>query len=175
MAQLCPTLWPHGLQHARLPCPSLSPGSCSNSCPLSWWCHPAISSSILPFSSYPSVFHSIRVFSNESALGIRWPKYRSFSFSISPSNEYSGLIYFRMDWLDLLAVQGRSPWKKSYDKPRQHIKMQRHYFADKGPYSQTYGFSSTLVWMWELYHKEGWAPKNQCSWTVVLRRLLRVP
>ncbi|KAB0337889.1 hypothetical protein FD755_025427 [Muntiacus reevesi] len=59
-----------------------------------------------PFLLLPSIFPSIRVFSNESALRIRWPKYWSFSFSISPSNEYSGLISFRMDWLDLLAVQG---------------------------------------------------------------------
>ena len=71
-----------------------------DSCPLSRWCHPAISSSVVPF------FLSIRVFSNESGLGMRWPNYWSFSFSISPSNEYSGLISFRMDWLDLLAVQG---------------------------------------------------------------------
>ena len=89
---------------ARLLCPSPIPGVCSNSCPLSQWCHPTISSSVYPF--LPSVFPSIWVFSNESALHIKWPKYRSFSFSISPSNEYSGLISFRMDWFDLLAVQG---------------------------------------------------------------------
>ena len=74
--------------------------------PLSWWCHPTISSSVNPFSSCLLPFPSIRVFSNESALPIRWPKYWSFSFSIGPSNEYSGVISFRMDWLDLLAVQG---------------------------------------------------------------------
>ena len=74
--------------------------------PLSWWCHPTISSSVNPFSSCLLPFPSIRVFSNESALPIRWPKYWSFSFNISPSNEHSGLISFRMDWLDLLAVQG---------------------------------------------------------------------
>ena len=77
-----------------------------NSCPLSHWCHPTISSSVVPFSSpLPSIFSSIRVFSKESVLRIRWPKYWSFSFSISPSNEYSELISFRMDWLDLLDVQ----------------------------------------------------------------------
>ena len=96
------SLWPHGLQHARIPCPLPSPRACSNSCPLSWWCHPTISSSVTPHSIFPS----IGVFSNESALHIRWPKYWSFSFSISPSNEHSGLIPFRMGWLDLLAVQG---------------------------------------------------------------------
>ena len=76
-----------------------------NSCPLSWWCHLTISSSVIPFSSLPSVFPSIRVFSNESVLCIRWPEYWSFSFSISPSNEYSGQISFRLDWFDLLAVR----------------------------------------------------------------------
>ena len=99
------SLRPHGLQHSRLPYPSPSPRACSNSCALSWWCHPTISSSVIPFSSclQPS---SIRVFSNESVLCIGWPKYWSFSFRIIPSNEHPGLIYFRMDWLDLLAVQG---------------------------------------------------------------------
>ena len=67
-----------------------------------------------------------------------------------------------------------APWKKSYDKPRQHIKKQRQYFASKGPYSQSYGFSSTCVCMWELDHKEGWAPKDWCFWTVVLETTLRV-
>ena len=89
----------HRLQHCRPPCPSPTPGVYSNSCPPSQWCHPTISSSVVP-----SVFPSTRVFSNESVLHIRWPKYWSFSFSISPSNEYSGLISFRMDWLDPLAI-----------------------------------------------------------------------
>ena len=68
-----------------------------------------------------------------------------------------------------------APWKKSYDQPRQHIKKLRHYFADKGPHSQSYGFSSSDVWMWELDHKEGWAPKNWCFWTVVLEKTLESP
>ena len=96
-------LRPYELQHARLSCPSLSPGACSSSCPLSQWCHPTICHLVLLL---PSVFPSIRVFSNKSALRMRWPKYWSFSFSISPSNEYSELISFRIDWFDLLAVQG---------------------------------------------------------------------
>ena len=98
--------WPHGLQHARPPCPLPTPRVYSNSCPLSRWCHPNFLSSVVPFSSCLQILSSIRVFSNESVLPTRWPKYWSFSFSISPSNEYSGLISFRMDWLDLLAVQG---------------------------------------------------------------------
>ena len=68
-----------------------------------------------------------------------------------------------------------APWKKSYDQPRQHIKKQRHYFADKVPSSQSYGFSSSLVWMWELDYKESWALKNWCFWTVVLENTLESP
>ena len=68
-----------------------------------------------------------------------------------------------------------SPWKKSYDQPRQHIKKQRHYFANKGPSSQSCGFSSGHVWMWELDYKENWAPKNLCFWTVVLEKTLESP
>ena len=68
-----------------------------------------------------------------------------------------------------------APWKKSYDKTKQHIKKQRSYFADKGPYSQSCGFSSSHVWMWELDHKESWAPKNWCFWTVVLEKILESP
>ena len=97
------SLRPHGLQHTKLPCPSPTPGTYmsiesvipSNHLIL---CHPLL--------LLPSIFHSIRVFSNESVRRIRWPKYWSFSFSISPSNEYSGPISFRIDWFDLLAVQG---------------------------------------------------------------------
>ena len=68
-----------------------------------------------------------------------------------------------------------APWKKSYGQPRQHIKKQRHYFADKGPSSQRYGFSSSHVWMWDLNYKESWAPKNWCFWTVVLEKTLESP
>ena len=92
-----------GLQHARLLCPSLSPGVCSNSCPLSRDCYLTSHLYLLLLSS---IFPSIKVFSNELALGIRWPKYWSFHLNISPSNEYSGLISFKIDWFDLLPVQG---------------------------------------------------------------------
>ena len=94
-------LQPHELQHTRPPCPSPTPGACSKSCPSNHLilCHLLL--------LLPSIFPSIKVFSNESVgQSIRWSKYWSFSFSISPSNEYLGLISFRMDWLDLLAVQG---------------------------------------------------------------------
>ena len=99
------SLRPHESQHTRPPCPSPTPKVYSNSCPSSWCAiqpsHP-LSSLSLPAPIPPS----IRVFSNESTLPMRWPKYWSFSFSISPSTEHPGLISFRMDWLDLLAVQG---------------------------------------------------------------------
>ena len=98
------SLWPDGPQHARPPCPSSTAGLYLNSCPLSRWCHPTILCQSLLL--LPSIFSIIRVFSNESDLRIRCPKYWSFSFSISPSNEHPGLISFRMDWLDLLAIQG---------------------------------------------------------------------
>ena len=97
------SLQPHGLQHARPPCPSPTPllklTSIEVVMPSN---HLILCHHLLP----PSIFPSIRVFSNEPVLPIRWPRYWSFSFSISPSNEHSGLISFRMDWLDLLAVQG---------------------------------------------------------------------
>ena len=112
---------PQGLQHARLPCPSPTLGACSNSCPLSQWCHPTISSSVILFLP-ASIFPSIRIFSNDSVLCIRWPKYWSFSFSISLSNEYSRLISFRMDWLDLLAVQGTLKSLLQHD-------VQKHQFS----------------------------------------------
>ena len=98
------SLQPHGLQHARLSCPSPTPGSCSNSCPLMVMpsnhlilCHLLL--------LLPSILPSITIFSNESALHITWPKCWGCSFSISPSNEYSELISFRIDLFDLLAVQ----------------------------------------------------------------------
>ena len=98
-------LWPHEPQHTRPRCPSPAPGVHPNPCPSSQWCHPTISSSVVLL-LLPPVPLSIRVFSNESALCIRWPMYWSFSFNISPSSKHPGLISFRMDWLNLLAVQG---------------------------------------------------------------------
>ena len=90
----------------QLPCPSPTPSVYSNSCPSSWWCHPTISFSVVPFSYCLRSSPASGSFSNESVLPIRSPKYWSFSFSISPSNEYSGLVSLRIDWLDLFAVQG---------------------------------------------------------------------
>ena len=95
VAQSCLTLRPHELQHTRLPCPSPTPGACSNS---------SISNHLIL--CHLQSFPPSGAFQMSQFFAIRWPKYWSFSFSISPSNEYSGLISFRMDWLDLLAVQG---------------------------------------------------------------------
>ena len=102
---LANSLWNHESQHARPPCPSPTPRVHSDSRTSSQWCYPAISS-CHPLLLLPPIPPSIRVFSNESTLCMRWPKYWNFSFSISPSDEHPGLISFRMDWLDLLAVQG---------------------------------------------------------------------
>ena len=100
------SLWPCGLQHAMLPCPSPTPGACSHSYPLSQWCHPSISSSVLPFSSCLQSFPASGWFPMSNFFASGGQNYWSFSFSISPSNEYSWLISFRMDWFDLLAVPG---------------------------------------------------------------------
>ena len=96
----------HGLQHARPPYPSPTPRVHPNPWPLSQWCHPTISSSVVPFSACLQSFPASGSFSDDSVLPIRWPKYWRFCFSVSLSNEYSVRISFRMDWLDLLAVQG---------------------------------------------------------------------
>ena len=78
-------------------------------------------------------------------------------------------------WLQPWNLKMLGPWKKSYDQPRQHIKKQRHYFTNKGLSSQSYGFSSSHVWIWELDYKESWALKNWCFWTVVLEKTLESP
>ena len=101
------SLRPHGLQHARLPCPLFTiVWSLLKLCPLNQWCHPATSSSVILFSSCPQLFPSSESFPVSWPLHIRWSKYWNFGFSISPSNEYLVLISFRIDWFDACAVQG---------------------------------------------------------------------
>ena len=78
-------------------------------------------------------------------------------------------------WLQPWNYKTLTPWKESYNQPREHIQKQRHYFANKGPFSQGYGFSSVHVWMWEFHYKESWAPKNRCFWTMVLEKTLESP
>ena len=132
VAQLCLILW-NSLQsqHTRPPCPSPTPGVYSNSCPPSQWCHPAISSSVVPFSFLSPILPSIRVLSNESTHWklMRWPKYWSFSFNISPSNEYPRLISFRMDWLDLLAIQGTLKSLLQHHSPKASILWRSAFFT----------------------------------------------
>ena len=128
----------HGLEHAGTPCLSATPWVYSNSCPLSWWCHLTVSSSIVPFFSCLQSFPA-SVFSNESLLLIRCPKYWSFSFSISPSKEYSGLIFFRTDWIDVLAVQGTL-------KSLLHITVQKHQFFGAQPSL----YSNSHIHTWPL-------------------------
>ena len=100
------SLPPHGLQHSRLPCLSPTPGAYLNSCPSSQWCHPTISSSVVPFSPHLQSFPASGSFLVSQFFTSCDQSIGSFSFSISPSNEYSGLISFKIDWLDLLAVEG---------------------------------------------------------------------
>ena len=111
-------LWPHGLQHARPSCPSPTPGVYSNFCPLRRWCHPTISSSVVPFSSCPQYFPASGSFQMIQLFTSGGQSVKSFSFTISPSNEYSGVISFRMDWLDLLAV----PRDSQNSSPTPHFK-----------------------------------------------------
>ena len=123
---LSDSLQPCGLQHTRLPYPSPTPGACSNACPLSQWCHPSISSSAVPFSSCLQSFPASGSFL-ESVLHIRWPKYWTFIFSISPSNEYARLISFKTDWFDLLAVKGTFKSLLQHHSSKASI-LQRSYF-----------------------------------------------
>ena len=131
------SLWPHESQHARPPCPSPSLRVHSNSRPSSRWCHPAISSSVVPFSSCPQSLPASESFPM-SQLRMRWPKYWSFSFSIIPSKEHPGLI-FRMDWLDLLAVQGTL-------KNLLQTTVQKHQFFSAQLFSQ----SNSHIHTWPL-------------------------
>ena len=125
VTQLCLTLCdPIGLQRTRPPCPSPTPRAHSNSCPSSRWCHPTISSSVVPFSSCLQSFPASGSFQMSQFFASGWPKYWSISFSISPSDEYSGLISFRTDWLDLRAVQGTL--KSLFQHPSSKASILRH-------------------------------------------------
>ena len=148
------SLWPHGLQHSRLPCLLPSPGACPNSCPLSQWCHPTISSSVTSFSSCPQSLPASGFFSSESALYIRWPKYWSFSFSISPSNEYLGLISFSTNWFGFLAVQETLKSPLQYYSSKASILWCSAYFVVQlsHPYTTT---GKNIAWTrWTLDTKQ---------------------
>ena len=145
---MCDTLQPHGLQHARLPRSSLSPGVCSNSCPLSWWCHPTTSSSVIPFFSCPQSFPA----SGSFPVSQFFAKYWSFNFSISPSNEYSGLISFRIDWFDLPVVQGT-------------LKSLLQHHSLKASVLQHSAFF--MIWLWHPYMTTGKNIALTTRWTFV--------
>ena len=144
------SLQPHGLQHTRPPCSSPTPGTYSNSPSIQSvmpsnhliFCHPLL--------LLPSIFLSIRVFSNESVLHIRWPKYWSLCFSISPSNEYSRLISFRRDWLDLLAVQGTLKSILQYHSSKAYIAEQRNQ-SEKA----TYYMITIYIAFWKRHNYGG--------------------
>ena len=127
------SLGPRGLQHHSLSCP-LSPGVCSNSCSLNWWCHPTISFSVIPFSSCLQSFPA-SAFSSKSAFHIRRPKYWSFSFSISPSSEYSGLISFKIGGFGLTL--------------RETLKSLLQHHSSKASILQCSAFF--MVQLWHLY------------------------
>ena len=133
------SLRPHESQHARPPCPSPTPGVYSNSCPLSQWCPSSHLILCHPPLLLPPISPNIGVFSNESTLCMRWPKYWSFSFNISPSNEHQGLISFRMDWLDLLAVQGTLKSLLQYHSSKASIFQRSAFFMVQlsNPYMTT--------------------------------------
>ena len=136
VTRLCPTLWTHGLQPARLPRPSPTPGVRSNSCPSSQWCHPTISSSVFP-SPLPSVFPSIRVFSSESVLHIKWPKYYGVSASVSvlPTNV--------QDWFPL-GLTGLISQSKGLSGVFSNTTVQKHQFFSAHIQLYTYIFSYLL-------------------------------
>ena len=140
VAQLCLTLRPHGLQHARLPCPSPTPGGCSSSCPSSQWCHPAISYSAAPLLFLPSIFPSIRVFSNELALPIKWPKHWSFSFSINLSMNIQ-------DWFPLGLNGWNSLQSKGLSRVFSSTTIQKHQFL--GTQSSLWPNSYIHTWLLE--------------------------
>ena len=165
------SLRPHEPQHARLPCPSPTPRVYPNPCPLSGhWsvmpsnhlilCHPLL--------LLPTIFPSIRVFSNESALHIRWPKYWSFSFSISPSNEYSGLISFRIDWLNLHAVQGTFKSLLQHHNSKASVPRCSAYFMVQlsHPYMTTR--KNIVLIIWTFVHKAMSLLFNMLSRLVIL-------
>ena len=129
---------PHGLQHARPPCPSPTSGTYSNSCPSSQWCHPTISSSVVP---------------NKIVLCIRWPKHWSFNFNISPSDEYSGLIAFRTDWLDLLAVQGTLKSLLQYHSSKAPILQCSDFFIVQLSYPYMTTGKTTALTRWTFVGK----------------------
>ena len=168
------SLRPHEPQHTRPPCPSPTPGVHWDSCPSSQWCHPAISSSVVPFSSCPQSFPASESLPMSQLFSWGHGKYKRKKWK-----QWQNLFPWapKSLWMVTAATKLKmfGPWKESYDKPRQYINKQRCHFADKGQYSQSYGFSSSHVQMWNLDHKEGWMLKNWCFQIVVLEETPESP
>ena len=140
------SLRPHESQHTSPPCPSPTPGVHPNSYALSWWCHPAISSSVIPFSSCLQSLPASGSFPM-SQLCMRWPKYWSFSFSISPFNEHPGLVSFRIDWTDLLAVQGTRKRLLQHHSSKASILQRSAFFmVQLSQLYMTTGNYNVIVW-----------------------------
>jgi len=142
------SLRPHESQHARPPCPSPTPGVHPDSHPSSQWCHPAI---CRPLLLLPPIPPSIRVFSNESTLRMRWPKYWSFCFSIISSKEIPGLISFRMDWLDLLAVQGTLKSLLQHHSSKASILWCSAFFTVQLSHPHMTTGKTVLNWFWLFF------------------------
>ena len=133
---------PHGLQHTRLPCPSPSPGACSNWSPLSQWYHPTILFSVIPFSSWFQSFPESASFPTSQLFASDGQSIGVSASASSPSNKYSGLISFRVDWSDLLAVQGT-------------LKSLLQQYSSKASFLQcsafSVGFVNHWIWSWGFY------------------------
>ena len=143
---------------AGLPCPSLSPRACSDSCPSSRWCHPTISSSVAPSPPAFNLSQHQGLF-QWSALRIRWPKYWSFSFNISPSDEYSGLISFRIDGFGLLAVQGTG---KIWDVLIM-LSLGYHKVGRRKANSFWRPIFLKFLLIWKFFQYCGWTRGTECS------------
>ena len=158
VAQSCLTLWPHGQQHSRLPCPSTTPRVCSNSCPSSRWCHSTVSSSVISFSSCLQSFPASGSLQWISSLH-QVAKGLEFSFSISPSYEYLGLISFRMDWFDLLQ-------SKVFSRVFSNITVQKHQFFASGGQNIGASASASVLPM----NIQDWFPLGLTCWISLLSK-----
>ena len=154
------SLWPHGLQHVRFPCPWLSPGFCSNSCSLNWWCYPTTSSSV--------VFSCLQYFPASGSFPVSQQPFTSggqfWSFSIICFNEYSGLISFRINWFDLLAVQG--PLRSLLQSKALILRYSAFFMVQLSHPYMTTGKTIALM-IWTFFGKVMSLLFNTLSWFVI--------
>ena len=147
------TLWPHRLQHTRPSCPTPTLGVYSNLCPSSQWCHPTISSSVVPFTSSLQSFPASGSFQMSQFFASGAQSIKSFSFSTSPSNEYSLLISFRMDWLDLLVVQGTLKSLLQHHSLKASILQCSAFFIDQLSYPYMTTGKTIPLTRWTMFGK----------------------